>query len=117
MIAANIVRNEHSIAHWMDLDNGDVYLLDTRRPEEYERGHIDAAVNIPLENLRQRLSELPRDREIWTYCLVGQRSYNAARLLANAGFKVRNICGGYMIHLCIEKIRQQTKPKPNPFKI
>jgi len=117
MIAANIVRNEHSIAHWMDLDNCDAYLLDTRRPEEYERGHIDAAVNIPLENLRQRLSELPRNREIWTYCLVGQRSYNAARLLANAGFKVRNICGGYMIHLCIEKIRHQTKPKPNPFKI
>jgi len=117
MIASNVVRNECTIAHWTDLNPSDVYLLDTRRPEEYEKGHFDDAVNISMESLRQRLSELPRDREIWTYCLVGKRSYFAAKLLANAGFKVKTLSGGYMVHLCNKKIQQQSKPKPNPFKI
>ena len=116
MIASNVVRNECDIAHWTDLNPSDVYLLDTRTPEEYEKGHMDTAVNISMESLRQRLSELPRDREIWTYCLVGKRSYFAAKLLVNAGFKARSISGGYMVHLCIKKIQQQSKPKPNPFK-
>jgi NADPH-dependent 2,4-dienoyl-CoA reductase/sulfur reductase-like enzyme/rhodanese-related sulfurtransferase len=117
MIASNVLRNETAIAHWTDLDQSDVYLLDTRTSDEFEQGHIDAAVNISMEDLRKRLPELPRDREIWTYCLVGKRSYFAARLLANAGFNVRTISGGYMVHLCHKKIQQQSKPKKNPFKI
>jgi rhodanese-related sulfurtransferase len=117
MIASNVVRKECAVTHWTELGQSDVYLLDTRTPEEYEKGHIDAAVNISIESLRQRLSELPRDREIWTYCLVGKRSYFAAKLLANAGFKVRNLSGGYMVHLCFKKIREQNTPKKNPFKI
>lgn len=117
MIASNVVRKECAITHWTELGQSDIYLLDVRTPEEYEKGHIDTAVNISMGSLRQRLSELPRDREIWTYCLVGKRSYFAARLLANAGFKVRNLSGGYMVHLCFKKIREQNKPQKNPFKI
>ena len=97
--------------------NADALFLDVRTPKEFERGHVDGAVNVPLENLRQRLSELPTDRQIWTYCVVGQRSYYATRLLNQAGFSVKNISGGYMMHLCFKKIRQQAGPKPNPFKI
>ena len=117
MIASNVVRMECVIAHWTDLNPAEVYLLDTRTTEEFEKGHVQGAVNISMERLRQRLSELPRDREIWAYCLVGKRSYFAAKLLANAGFNVRTISGGYMVHLCHKKIQQQSKPKPNPFKI
>ena len=55
---------------------------------------IPGTIRIPLGELRARLDELPRDREIWVHCAVGQTSYNAVRLLAQHGFKVRNISGG-----------------------
>jgi rhodanese-related sulfurtransferase len=71
-------------------------VLDVREPDEYAAGHIDGAINLPLGQLRQRLGELPRDREIWVNCAVGQRSYYALRLLAQNGFAVRNLSGGYL---------------------
>jgi len=52
-------------------------------------------LNIPLSVLRTRAEELPRDREIWVYCAAGQRSYYAARFLAQRGFRVRNLSGGF----------------------
>jgi rhodanese-related sulfurtransferase len=69
--------------------------VDVRDPEEYARGHIEQAINVPLGQLRERLDELPRDREIWVGCGVGQRSYYALRLLKQHGFQVRNLPGGY----------------------
>jgi rhodanese-related sulfurtransferase len=57
-------------------------------------GHLEGAVNIPLNSLRVRMHELPRDREILAYCAVGQRSYYAARALRLHGFNARNISGG-----------------------
>jgi rhodanese-related sulfurtransferase len=70
-------------------------LLDVRRPDERARGFIPGSTHIPLDELRQRLSELPRDREIITYCHSGQRSYIAARVLSQHGFGVRNLTGSY----------------------
>jgi rhodanese-related sulfurtransferase len=55
-------------------------------------------VHIPLASLRSRLDELTRDQEIWTLCFVGRRSYEAARILKQHGFKVRNISGGLLVH-------------------
>ena len=52
-------------------------------------------MHIPLDELRQRLSELPRNRKIITYCQSGQRSYNAARMLRQRGFNAANLSGGY----------------------
>jgi rhodanese-related sulfurtransferase len=117
MIAANVVRQDYAVAHWTEVEKSGACILDVRTPKEFDRGHVDGAVNIPLENLRQRFSELPADKQIWTYCVVGQRSYYATRLLKQAGFSVKNISGGYMMHLCFKKIGQQAGPKPNPFKI
>jgi NADPH-dependent 2,4-dienoyl-CoA reductase/sulfur reductase-like enzyme/rhodanese-related sulfurtransferase len=71
------------------------FLLDVRTPQEFEGGHIPGAVNVPVDDLRSRLSELPRDREIASYCQVGQRGYLATRILRQAGFKATNIGGGY----------------------
>jgi rhodanese-related sulfurtransferase len=70
-------------------------LLDVRRADERERGFIPGSTHIPLDALRQRLNELPRDREIITYCQSGQRSYNASRILSQHGFHVRNLTGSY----------------------
>ncbi len=94
MIASNALRADASLAHWEGIKDTDAMVLDVRSPKEYASGHLDGAINIPLEELRSRLGELPRNREIWTYCRVGQRSYYAARLLRLNGFTASNISGG-----------------------
>jgi len=71
------------------------FLLDVRTPQEFASGHIPGAVNIPVDDLRFRLSELPSDRKIATYCQVGQRGYLATRILLQSGLPAVNIGGGY----------------------
>jgi rhodanese-related sulfurtransferase len=70
-------------------------LVDVRTPQEYAAGHIPGAVNIALDELRSRLGDLPRDRELAAYCQVGQRGYLATRILRQAGFTAANMGGGY----------------------
>lgn len=70
-------------------------LLDVRSPREFAGGCIAGAVNIPIDELRARLDELPRDRRIAAYCLVGQRGYLATRILLQSGFQAVNVSGGY----------------------
>ncbi len=82
------------------------FLVDVRTPQEFEAGHIPGAVNMPVDDLRPRLDELPRDRNIAAYCQVGQRGYLATRILKQAGFQATNIGGGY-------KTYQLLHPKPN----
>jgi rhodanese-related sulfurtransferase len=69
-------------------------LLDVRQPEEYRAGHIQGTKLIPLGDLSQRMSELPRDREIICVCRSGNRSGSATRMLASAGFQAVNMRGG-----------------------
>ncbi|ROQ91162.1 FAD-dependent oxidoreductase [Desulfosoma caldarium] len=97
MIAANVVRGDVEVVHAESMDRPpeDVLILDVREPFEYRRGHIAGAVHIPLGALRQRMAELPKDREIWVYCYVGQRSYLAARALRQYGYRAKNLSGGY----------------------
>ena len=71
------------------------FLVDVRTSQEYADGHIPGAVNIPVDELRSRLRELPRDRKIAAYCQVGQRGYLATRILLQAGFSAANVGGGY----------------------
>ena len=71
------------------------FLLDVRTPQEFASGHISGAVNIPVDDLRPRLGELPRERKIAAYCQVGQRGYLATRILLQAGFAAANVGGGY----------------------
>jgi NADPH-dependent 2,4-dienoyl-CoA reductase/sulfur reductase-like enzyme/rhodanese-related sulfurtransferase len=99
MIAANVLRGDVPLARWEELGAGNALLLDVREPAEFAGGHIEGAVNLPLPQLRKRLGELPREREIMVYCGVGQRSYNALRILAQQGFKVRNLPGGFRTYL------------------
>jgi rhodanese-related sulfurtransferase len=98
MAAQNVVAGDVAIAQWYEvasLDPGTTLLLDVRRPDERARGFIPGSTHIPLDELRERLSELPREREIIVYCQSGQRSYNAARILQQSGFRVRNLTGSY----------------------
>jgi NADPH-dependent 2,4-dienoyl-CoA reductase/sulfur reductase-like enzyme/rhodanese-related sulfurtransferase len=103
MIASNAMRGDSPLAHWEDIKNTQALILDVRTPSEYAFGHIDGAVNIPVNELRSRMSELPREKEILTYCSVGQRSYYAARALRLNKFNARNISGGLHTYENLER--------------
>ena len=104
MIAANILRGHLEIGHWEQQALTGKYVLDVRTAFEFKSGHIENAINIPLHQLRQRMAEIPIDRDIWVYCLVGQRSYFAMRILAQTGYRVRTLSGGFLIYKAIRKI-------------
>jgi NADPH-dependent 2,4-dienoyl-CoA reductase/sulfur reductase-like enzyme/rhodanese-related sulfurtransferase len=101
MVAAGVLRDDMPISHWSTARDG--FLLDVRDPVELAVENVPEAVNIQLGELRSRLDELPRDkeinvfcREINVFCRSGQRSYYATRILLQNGFKVRNITGGML---------------------
>jgi NADPH-dependent 2,4-dienoyl-CoA reductase/sulfur reductase-like enzyme/rhodanese-related sulfurtransferase len=98
MVAQNTLAGDVALAQWDEvasLNPNRTLLLDVRRPDECAEGSIPGAAHIPLNELRQRLDELPRDREIIAFCHSGQRSYYAARILGQHGFRVRNLTGAY----------------------
>ena len=83
------------MARWNEARESKALILDVREPGEFKMGHLEGAVNIPLNLLWSRMNELPRGREILVYCAVGQRSYYASRALRLHGFNARNISGGF----------------------
>jgi NADPH-dependent 2,4-dienoyl-CoA reductase/sulfur reductase-like enzyme/rhodanese-related sulfurtransferase len=95
MLAANVLNGDMPVADWLAVDRSDALLLDVREPEEFAAGHIPNAVNVPLSQLRERHAELPRSRDIWISCGVGQRAYFATRFLAQRGYRAWNLSGGY----------------------
>ena len=98
-VASGLLRGEHPQIDVEAVIAGpttqDRYLVDVRTPEEFTAGHIPGAINIPVDELRSRLNELPQDRGIAAYCQVGQRGYLATRLLLQKGFEAVNVGGGY----------------------
>ena len=94
MVAADVLHGDMPLAHWNSLNGA--LLLDVRQPVELVVESVPGAVNIPLPQLRARLGELPRDREILVICRSAQRAYYATRILLQNGFKARNISGGLL---------------------
>jgi NADPH-dependent 2,4-dienoyl-CoA reductase/sulfur reductase-like enzyme/peroxiredoxin family protein/rhodanese-related sulfurtransferase/TusA-related sulfurtransferase len=76
-------------------DKTNTVLIDVRTDIEFENGHLEGAINIPVDSLRERMNELDKNKEILEYCQVGIRGYIAARILSQNGFKVKNLTGGY----------------------
>jgi rhodanese-related sulfurtransferase len=80
-------------------------LLDTRTKYEYARGHAKGFINIPLDDLRDRLNELDKTKKIYVMCQSGLRSYLAVRILMENNFDAYNFVGGYKLYSSIEKDR------------
>lgn len=99
-VAAGLLRGDHpqiDVRSLLSLPSEQrPFILDVRTPEEFEAGHLPGAVNIPIDQLRERMGEVPRDQKIAAYCQVGQRGYLATRILNQAGFSVMNVSGGYL---------------------
>jgi NADPH-dependent 2,4-dienoyl-CoA reductase/sulfur reductase-like enzyme/rhodanese-related sulfurtransferase len=97
-VAMNIISGDAKAIHYDEIDNltPEQLLLDVRNPEELtDVGYLPGAINIPVDQLRQRMSELPKDKEIIIYCQVGLRGNVAYRQLVNNGYQARNLIGGY----------------------
>ncbi len=102
-VADNIINATTRTIAWSDIDTTDRYLVDVRTHGEHRRGHIEGSVNIPVDDLRTRHSEIPRDRAgrpvpVAVYCQVGQRGHTASRLLTQLGYDVVNLDGGWLTY-------------------
>mgnify|MGYP002795413293 CR=1 FL=1 len=88
--------------HWDEVAalprDGSVTILDVRNPGEYERGHIDGAINIALDGMRSRLGELDKSKPVYVNCFSGMRSYIACRILSGSGFDCYNLAGGWRFY-------------------
>lgn len=114
-VIENILTNKVKIFHWHDIknltDKKDVILLDVRTKAEYENGTIDGFINIPVDELRNRLDELDKNKTIYITCQIGLRGYIAARLLKQNGYDVYNFSGGYRLYSSIfSKIENPPSP-------
>ncbi|MBZ4687881.1 MAG: pyridine nucleotide-disulfide oxidoreductase [Clostridiales bacterium] len=117
-VAENILKGRVKNIQWhelQDLLSEDTCILDVRDPDEVECGKIPGSINIPLNDLRERVNELPQDKKIVVYCKVGLRAYIACRILAQKGFEnVYNLSGGYKTYQAARMINPQELQAGNP---
>ena len=124
-VAEDMITGKTNPVYWRelrDIEMENKFLLDVRTQDEFALGSLPGAVNIPLDELRDRMSELPKDRMIYTFCAVGLRGYLAYRILTQHGFdKVRNLSGGLKTYRAAtapivihQKNEDQTDESPSP---
>ncbi len=114
-VACNLLHGSFkqvSMSKVRELVENDAYILDTRETDEYEAGHIHGAKHIPLSELRDRYTEIPKDVPVYIHCRSGQRSYNAVLMLKSKGYdKVVNISGGFLGVCCFEYFNDKSKAR------
>ncbi len=109
--AANILRGDTKVFHYDEvdlLDRKKVSLLDVRTSEEVRAGTIEGSISIPIDELRQRMNDLPKDKPVYVFCQVGLRGYIASRILTQNGYDVYNLSGGYKTYSIAKG--EQAKP-------
>lgn len=115
--AANIISGKMPVIYWREIDSLDrskVQIIDTRTPAEFELGTISGAVNIPVDDIRERLNEIDKNKPVVVFCAVGLRGYIAARILMANGYDVRNLSGGYKTYqLATQDLTCNTETKCN----
>jgi len=117
-VIQNLMTGKVKNVHWHDVKSlprdGSVTLLDTRTKIEYENGHIDGFINIPLDSLREHLDELDKSKPVYVTCQVGLRGYIGARILSQNGFDTYNLAGGYRLYNSIFGVAPVSKVRMNP---
>ncbi len=107
----NIVTGKVKQFHHDEIDalprDGSVTLLDTRTPFEYTKGHTEGFINIPLDDLRERISEIPKGKPVYVMCQSGLRSYISCRILSQNGYDCYNFSGGYRFYETVKRGKQQ----------
>ncbi len=115
-VAENILLGILKVAHWNGenkAEQGDL-LVDVRTAAEFEKGTIEGAVNIPIDDLRGRMAEIPTDRKVFIFCQIGLRGYLAQRILLQNGYqKVLNISGGFFLWNAVKAEKQFANPLIN----
>ncbi|HEY5571344.1 MAG TPA: FAD-dependent oxidoreductase [Bacteroidales bacterium] len=99
-VAGNIISGAMPVIYWRELTEMDLHevtLLDVRTPGEFAFGTIRGAINIPVDELRSRLNELPKEKPVIIFCAVGLRGYLALKILQPRGYQTRNLSGGYRL--------------------
>lgn len=100
MVARNMMEDNYRVCYWNALSEpGNAFILDVRTSEEYELDAIEGSTNIPVEELRKRLDEVPKDRQVYIYCQQGKKGYFAYKILLQHGYEnISNLSGGYKIY-------------------
>ncbi|MBA7586127.1 Coenzyme A disulfide reductase [subsurface metagenome] len=103
-VASNVIKGDMNICHVEDVVNldDDHILIDVRTRFEHRNGSIPGSVNIPVDNLRDRLDEIPKDKKVLVTCQVGMRGYIACRILKQHGYSCRNQSGGYATYMAFQ---------------
>ncbi|PEZ07558.1 CoA-disulfide reductase [Bacillus sp. AFS018417] len=102
--ASNMIEGLVDTVQWHEIDDiveKGGYLIDVREPHELKQGIIKGSVNIPLDELRDRLHEIPTNQEIYITCQLGMRGYVAARILMENGYEVKNVDGGFKLYATV----------------
>jgi len=109
-VAANALRGAVAYCHTQDMlsPRPDQLILDVRTAPEAAAGTIPGSLNIPVDSLRDRLDEIPRDKELLIFCAVGLRSYLAARMLGQRGWRTKVLTGGYTTYLAVAEALEKT---------
>ncbi len=101
-VAENVVSGKINQFFWHDIEklpsDGSVTLLDVRTKTEVQYGKIEGFINIPLDSLREHISEIPKDKPVYVHCHSGLRSYIACRILAGSGYDCFNLAGGWRLY-------------------
>ena len=112
-VAENIITGKIKQFFWHDIESlprdGSVTLLDVRTATEVGRGKIDGFMNIPLDSLRTRIGEVPKDKPVYVHCHSGLRSYIACRILSGNGYDCYNLAGGWRLYESV--IHEKTVPE------
>jgi rhodanese-related sulfurtransferase len=110
-VAENILLKRLNIFYWDEIENikPQDLLIDVRSRAEFDHGNINGSINIPVDEIRSRLKEIPANKQIHIYCEAGLRGYLAQRILTQNGFdKVRNLSGGYRSWIACHEETQKT---------
>ena len=108
-VASGVMKQWHIEDADKLLRDGSVTLLDTRTVGEYQRGHIEGFYNIPVDELRERLDEVPRDKPVYVICQSGLRSYISCRILEGNGYTAYNFAGGFRFYQAVMNDRALIK--------